>query len=464
MNNILSRIKPRWIIHIFALMHAVVALSCRLSGIEDELLLTLLTMTMALLLCFRKSLSIEFTASIIISVNIIGYLLGTLGASLLEHLVSQPFVVHAVSTALTTEILGWGIIATERMFPKRSSQSQIENRISFSSIKWIMLAAGGIFFLRLGIVFIYSQDPTGADIVYELTAKVLSNSFGIIILTCLNILYIRHLGKASNNRSKLSKTASVCAFMTGCALLETVLIGSGIPFNINHEFLKDFPLLFLISLLVQVTIHSIVYVANYAINAKTEMYAEREKAHLAQYRYLKLKRQVDPHFLFNCLNILDCLVCEEKTEQASTYIHKLAGIYRYMIKSEDEELVQLRDELVFVGLYVDLLKVRFPEGFEVEINVSDEHMSRFVLPCSLQLLIENATKHNAVTADKPLKIIVASTDNSISVSNVIIPKVTRVQSAGLGHKYLKKQYFDLSGKEIEISQENGTYCVTLPLL
>ena len=157
-------------------------------------------------------------------------------------------------------------------------------------------------------------------------------------------------------------------------------------------------------------------------------------------------------------------MCEEKTEQASTYIHKLAGIYRYMIKSEDEELVQLRDELVFVGLYVDLLKVRFPEGFEVEINVSDEHMSRFVLPCSLQLLIENATKHNAVTADKPLKIIVASTDNSISVSNVIIPKVTRVQSAGLGHKYLKKQYFDLSGKEIEISQENGTYCVTLPLL
>lgn len=464
MNNILSRIKPRWIIHIFALMHAVVALSCRLSGIEDELLLTLLTMTMALLLCFRKSLSIEFTASIIISVNIIGYLLGTLGASLLEHLVSQPFVVHAVSTALTTEILGWGIIATERMFPKRSSKSQIENRISSSSIKWLMLAAGGIFFLRLGIVFIYSQDPTGADIVYGITAKVLSNSVGIIVLTCLNILYIRHLRKVSNNWSKLSKTVSVCAFMIGCALLETVLIGSGLPFNINHEFLKDLPLLFLISLLVQVTIHSIVYVANYVINAKSEMYAEREKANMAQYRYLKLKRQVDPHFLFNSLNILDCLVCEEKTEQASIYIHKLAGIYRYMIKSEDEDLVTLRDELTFVEQYVDLLKLRFPEGFEVNFNVSEDSMSRYILPCAIQLLIENATKHNAVNTQNPLIVNVDIENGTACVSNNIIPKVTQVQSNGLGQKYIRQQYMDLSGKTIKIDNDSNRYCVTLPLL
>ena len=464
MNNILSRIKPRWIIHIFALMHAVVALSCRLSGIEDELLLTLLTMTMALLLCFRKSLSIEFTASIIISVNIIGYLLGTLGASLLEHLVSQPFVVHAVSTALTTEILGWGIIATERMFPKRSSQSQIENRISSSSIKWLMLAAGGIFFLRLCIVFIYSQDPTGADIVYGITAKVLSNSVGIIVLTCLNILYIRHLRKVSNNWSKLSKTVSVCAFMIGCALLETVLIGSELPFNINHEFLKDFPLLFLISLLVQVTIHSIVYIANYAINAKSEMYAEREKANMAQYRYIKLKRQVNPHFLFNSLNILDCLVCEEKTEQASIYIHKLAGIYRYMIKSEDEDIVTLRDELTFVEQYVDLLKLRFPEGFEVNFNVSEDSMSRYILPCAIQLLIENATKHNVVNTQNPLIINVDIENGTACVSNNIIPKVTQVPSTGLGQKYIRQQYMDLSGKTIRIDNDSNRYCVTLPLL
>ncbi len=194
------------------------------------------------------------------------------------------------------------------------------------------------------------------------------------------------------------------------------------------------------------------------------MHLEREKANSAQYRYLKLKRQVDPHFLFNSLNILDCLVCEEKTEQASTYIHKLASIYRYMIKSEDEDIVPLRDELMFVNQYVDLIRLRFPEGFEVNIEVPKESMSRYILPCSIQLLIENATKHNAVSKDNPLVINIKVENNSVRVSNNLIPKVTRSDSTGLGQKYISQQYMDLSGKEIEIESGNGKYCVTLPLL
>ena len=194
------------------------------------------------------------------------------------------------------------------------------------------------------------------------------------------------------------------------------------------------------------------------------MRQEREKANMAQYRYLKLKRQVNPHFLFNSLNILNCLVCEEKTEDASTYIHKLASIYRYMIKSEDEDVVPLREELTFVNQYVDLLKLRFPEGFEVEIDVPEEVMYRYVLPCSLQLLIENATKHNAVSADNPLIIKVEVIEDKMRVCNNIIPKVTRAESTGLGHKYIMQQYMDLSGKTIEIINNDNEYCVTLPLL
>ena len=203
---------------------------------------------------------------------------------------------------------------------------------------------------------------------------------------------------------------------------------------------------------------------NYAITTRIEMQTEREKANMAQYRYLKLKRQVNPHFLFNSLNILDCLICEEKTEQASTYTHKLAGIYRYMIKSEEEEVVSLRDELVFVRLYVDLLKVRFPEGFEVSINVPEESLARFVPPCSIQLLIENVTKHNAVSADNPLKIEVEVRGENVYVRNNIVPKLTKSQSTGLGQKYIRQLYMDLSGKSIDIEKTESSYCVTLPLL
>ena len=135
-----------------------------------------------------------------------------------------------------------------------------------------------------------------------------------------------------------------------------------------------------------------------------------------------------------------------------------------MIKSEDEDIVPLRDELTFVNQYVDLLRLRFPEGFEVNIDVPEEAMWSYVLPCSIQLLIENATKHNAVTKDNPLLINIKVDDSGVRVSNNLIPKVTRSDSTGLGQKYISQQYMDLSGKEIEISNENGQYCVTLPLL
>lgn len=451
-----------WIIHSFALLHAVVALACRFTGIEDELMLTLLTMAMALLVCFRKNLSIEFTASIIIIVNILGYLLGTIGAELLNKIISHPYAIYALSTAITTEILGWGVVGTSKLFPKKKSASG--SGMSSSSLKWILLAAGGIFVLRLAIIFLHSQEPVGSDKVYLLISKVLSNSVGIVVLICLNILYIRNLRNRYRNSQMWKKVLSISGFMILCSLIETVIAGSGLPFRINEGFLQNLPLLFLISLLAQITVYCLIYIVNYAVSAKTEMNIEREKAHMAQYRYLKLKRQVNPHFLFNSLNILDCLVCEEKTEQASTYIHKLAGIYRYMIKSEDEEVVPLRDELAFVGQYVDLLKLRFPEGFEVEMDIPEGMMSRYVLPCSIQLLIENATKHNAVTAEKPLRIRVEVNDTNVRVSNNMIPKVTRIGSTGLGQKYIRQQYMDLSGKTIEIENDAETYSVTLPLL
>ena len=114
-----------------------------------------------------------------------------------------------------------------------------------------------------------------------------------------------------------------------------------------------------------------------------------------------------------------------------------------MIKSEDEEVVPLRDELSFVGQYVDLLRIRFPEGFNIEMDIPEEMMGSFVLPCSIQLLIENATKHNAVNTEKPLTIKVATDNNHIRVTNNINPKVGRVESTGLGLKYLRQQYLDI---------------------
>lgn len=459
----MKSIKLAWIIHIFAFLHAGVALCCRLAGVDDELLLTILTMALALIICMRKKLSIEFTAAIVIVMNILGFLLGTFGARILEAFFLSGYAVNAVSTALTTEILGWSVVAMTGM-PHMDPKERDEDMLSSPYMKWLLLVVGGIFVLRLLIVTFFSGEQFGSDRIFEMTRQVLSNSVALIMLICVNILYVRFIISGNNTSSKTSNVILFVLFTIGATLLETLLVSMSLFTKNQSGITGNLPLLLAVSFMTQITVYCIVYVINYAITARNEMQAEREKANMAQYRYLKLKRQVNPHFLFNSLNILDCLICEEKSEQASTYTHKLAGIYRYMIKSEDEEVVPLRDEMVFVKLYIDLLKVRFAEGFEVMIDVPEEAMSRFVPPCSIQLLIENATKHNTVNPQNPLIIKVKATDKHVSVCNNIIPKVTKSPSTGLGQQYIRQLYMDLSGTAIDIDSTEQDYCVTLPLL
>lgn len=442
-----------WIIHIFALLHAGVALGCRLAGFDDQLLLTVLTMAMSLILCMRMGLRIEFTAAIVIIVNILGFMLGTFGANVLQSLIHSEYVVHCLSTTVTTEILGWCIVGITKIFGQKEVETDELGKSPY--MKWLLLISSGIFILRFLIVVVMSRSVFEQDVIFEMIRKYMTNSFSLIMLICVNVLFIRSMTTRDESSSRLSTASLYIGFMSLAILLETFLVGTE-GGNIMLSLT--------ISTIVQFTVYCIVYMINYAITTRIEMQTEREKANMAQYRYLKLKRQVNPHFLFNSLNILDCLICEEKTEQASTYTHKLAGIYRYMIKSEEEEVVSLRDELVFVRLYIDLLKVRFPEGFEVSIDVPEESMARFVPPCSIQLLIENVTKHNAVSADNPLKIEVKVKDGNVYVRNNIVPKLTQSQSTGLGQKYIRQLYMDLSGKSIEIEKTESSYCVTLPLL
>lgn len=457
----MGKIRVGWIIHIFALLHAAVVLICRLSGVEDELLLTILTMTMALLICVKKGFNAEFTASSIIMVNIIGYLLGNAGAVIFSYIINSTLVVHAISTAMTTEILGWSIVAFSMIVHKSRNESGI---LSLQFLKWIFLAMGAAFAIRVGIIFLISSELFASGALMQATTKLLSSSFALITLICINIIYIRYSKKLSKALSTYGMMAVLAGFMLIGAFIGAGLCSIGLSFEPTVGSWMEFFQIYIVSLIAQITIYCIVFMVNYSISTGSRMQKEKEKKHAAQFRYQKLKRQVNPHFLFNSLNALDCLVWEEKTEQASTYIHKLASVYRYMIKSEDEDFVLLSDELTFVGMYIDLLKVRFPEGFEVIIDVKEEDKARFVLPCSIQLLIENATKHNSVGMDNPLVIRVVSDGGQVMVANNIIPKVTKVQSTGLGQKYIRQQYLDLSGKAISIERSEEEYKVTLPLL
>ena len=313
-------------------------------------------------------------------------------------------------------------------------------------------------------MFLFSSSPFMEKDIIDASRRVFSNSAALMTLIALNIIYIRiYSSRLKDRLGRFGKPAVLIAFITSVAFLETILTGY-LPFGNQESHPLTFLLLFTTYLIAEILVYCVVFIVNYADNARREAKRALGMANIAEYRYLKLKHQVNPHFLFNSLNILDCLVCEEKTEQASIYIHKLAGIYRYMLHTEDEKLVSLRDEYDFARQYVDLLHVRFPEGLSVNVEIDGNCFDRYVVPCSLQLLIENATKHNAISHEHPLVINISAKDKSISVCNEIIPKVSKSPSTGLGLKYMQQQYLDLSGKSVDIKQTDNSFCVTIPLL
>lgn len=454
----MKRLSAGWIIHLFAFLHVAIVLVCRLSGVEDELILTILTMVMTLLICIKKELNIEFTAASIIVVNIIGYVLGNAGASLFSTFISSQMAIHALASGVTTEILGWSIVAIAKIPHKESASKPITSEY----LKWLILAAVTVFVTRLGIMALLNSEVFSDGSLMNAVSRILGSTFSVITLICTNIIFIRSR-KLARRFGMIVKIIILIVFTLLSGLLGVLLCSvniSGLSIGSANEFLR----LFIAAVIIQAALYCIIYMINYALTARNEMRKERGKANMAQFQYQRLKRQVNPHFLFNSLNALDCLVAEEKNEQASTYIHKLASVYRYMLKSEDEDLVMMRDELTFVGMYVDLMKVRFPEGFDVVVEVPAEDQTKFVLPCSIQLLIENATKHNAVSAENPLIIKVESDGQQVMVSNNVIPKLTKVQSTGLGQSYIRQQYLDLSGKAITIENTDKYYSVTLPLL
>lgn len=174
-------------IHLFAFLHAAVAFLCRTAGINDELVLTLLTIVLIVLICLKRGLNAEFTAASVIVVNVVGYLLGTGGAQLIETVLHSPPAVHALSTFVTTELLGWGVVWFTRLF-RRGDEAPAQPTVWTPRIGLLLLAVGVIFALRLAYAEIFSSPSFSADRLYRIADLLASNSVVLIILLCVNII------------------------------------------------------------------------------------------------------------------------------------------------------------------------------------------------------------------------------------------------------------------------------------
>jgi sensor histidine kinase YesM len=192
---------------------------------------------------------------------------------------------------------------------------------------------------------------------------------------------------------------------------------------------------------------------------RKETDVEREK-----FKYNLLRNQLNPHFLFNSLNTLSAMVYTKTPEESVDYIEKLSDFYRYVLTNEGKNLISLEEEIEFIYKYGDILKIRFDDGFVLKIDLKEEDFDRRVLFMSLQLLVENAVKHNIASKEKPLIINIYSENSFIVVSNNKIIRPDNVISTGIGLDNLNERYKIISKKEITIIEDNEKFTVKIPMI
>jgi LytS/YehU family sensor histidine kinase len=178
-------------------------------------------------------------------------------------------------------------------------------------------------------------------------------------------------------------------------------------------------------------------------------------------RYETLKNQVSPHFLFNSLNALTNLVYEDQ-DKAVKFIKQLSEVYRYVLDSREKEVVDIMEEAGFLSAYLFLQQIRFGEKLILNVNLSGAR--GYVAPLVLQMLVENAIKHNIIAEDDPLTISISVVEDVIVVQNNLQPKsVTMEESTGVGLDNIVKRYAFLTDRPVVITHDDK-FTVKLPLL
>lgn len=255
-------------------------------------------------------------------------------------------------------------------------------------------------------------------------------------------------------------TYSVLRTLLKATLHEPLHLFSGVAHSPDNVIIEPIASLILTFLVISI------YEGAYFFNLLNRSILEKEKlqkAHI-QSQLQGLKSQVNPHFLFNSLNTLAHLIPED-TEKAVRFVQKLSKTYRYILEIRDEKLISLQDELEFLKAFVFLLEERFGENLNVELEVDEVYFQDKVIPLSLQLLVENAIKHNIISKNKPLWIkIYIEQGKYLVVQNNLQLKNQDINSTKIGLENIKKRYDFYSDELVEVKASEKYFTVALPLI
>ena len=206
--------------------------------------------------------------------------------------------------------------------------------------------------------------------------------------------------------------------------------------------------------------------ADYTVKQWKEKVAEKEKLEqlALQQEFAELKSQVNPHFLFNCFNTLSSLITEDK-KQAEVFLNELSKVYRYLLKNNENSMSTLRAEVKFIESYYRLLQTRHGDAVQLKLEIDKKHLDYLLPSLSLQLLVENAVKHNTLSKSDPLLIDIFSTaGNKLVVNNNLKKRTVKGKSTGIGLENIRSKYLLLGQHGVQVIEDQKNFSVVLPLI
>lgn len=241
-----------------------------------------------------------------------------------------------------------------------------------------------------------------------------------------------------------------------------------LPDFVNDQFLATMMLMvFVVLLMFNFAFYSFHFFEHWQETVDEKANLEIEAAQLekekAEVQYHQLKNQVNPHYLFNTLTSLDGLI-HTNPELASEFVQHMAKVYRYVLQHKESEVVNVYEELEFIEHYIELLQIRYGKGIVIHTKVSEDAQDKGIVMVTLQMLIDNAIKHNSVQASAPLKIVIWDGGDYLIVHNNKQVRKQIETSNGTGLNQLRELYGYLTDKEIIIEDKDDHYTIKIPLL
>lgn len=327
---------------------------------------------------------------------------------------------------------------------------------------------GLIVFIVFGIIRYFNGSSfLGSNPLIE---SLLYNEIYSVVLYGGNAVLIYYLKKKYKN--ELYKGKHLLKGIFGGVLITLVSIfilrfvnavfvyGKSPETFITGETLSYYYGSFIVSMIIIAVFYSIFY---YRHKQETKVQEQKIIAGTASAKFDALKNQLDPHFLFNSLNVLTSLI-EENPVAATKFTTALSKVYRYVLEQKNKDLVTVAEELKFARLYMSLIEMRFEDSIVFTLPEKITNPEAKVVPLSLQLLLENAVKHNQVMASKKLYISIEEHEGNLLISNNIQTKQVLRESTGVGLKNIRERYELLTNRPVQITNDSKHFSVAIPML